>query len=888
MALDQASSGQASLDVSVDVPGYSEVRRIGAGGMAFVYLATQNSFKRKVAIKVLMPAYTADKEFADRFLREAQIVSSLSHPHIVPVYDFGQHNGMYYMAMEYLPGGDLSKKIQNGLPEDQAMKVIGDIAGALHFAHGKGFIHRDVKPENVMFREDGSAVLTDFGIARKQNANTQMTRAGQTVGTPKYMSPQQLQGKAVDGRADVYSLGIMFYEMLTKQTPYQDEDYMALALKHLQAPIPKLPAQFSKYQKLFERMVAKEPEKRFQSGQEIVAILQDIRSGKVDAASIDSGGAAELKQAAMAAAERKVATTASTASSQSSQGGVSRQQMVALQDIDPLLDANWAKVVSSTFNKLPPRERKFIYETFLLPKGIFLDPQKKAFVFKGRLTVQEVSADVINNAELKSIAGRLIKAEQIIRTSRDVNAVSDTIESGLSIIDRFDAQENLASQKEKLVLRAAFLDDVVKLIKEATFDLPQSRRLMTLEIVKTYILQVYLRHEMMGYRFKTLPAGELDTDADPFLKEFVAKEARVRQCDVVKADNHLFLIGPVRDAGQNPYSIRRFLTEDVSAEGQVVYFNAIAFPLDQITDPKFQDGVRWMVSRIVTLERQLSPGIVDLIQAMDESRKRQLAPLLLKSLTADGTDIESAIVKRMADYERMVCLMILGKIPKAFSTMVKTNDDLEFLFFNLRRLLVEMACDVRDFAGQSAAMWSRKAEEMDFKMMSYLKLMDKRKPSLFVLGRSKQTDPSLDPAFPLAELKKIISDHAAEIDALNTKLRLLVADVEKPRSALQTFIAKLFGSEKKKLTIEELQNQILVVKRKCLVAVIRMRKRYPLVTVYLEFEDIIPVDEQVRHYAFPAGADGIARLPILVEFPEQAEALDLELIGKALDETTFA
>lgn len=869
-----------------ELPGYSNIRQIGAGGMAIVYSAIQQSFNRKVAIKVLMPSFTADTEFADRFLREAQIVSSLSHPHIVPVYDFGQRDGTFYIVMEHLPGGDLAKKIPKGVSEDDALQIASDVASALHFAHAKGFIHRDVKPDNVMFREDNSAVLTDFGIARKQNANTQMTRAGQTVGTPKYMSPQQLQGRAVDGRSDIYSLGIMFYEMLVKQAPYQDEDFMALAMKHLQAPIPKLPQKYARFQKLFERMVAKEPEKRFQSGQEIVSIIQEIRSGKVDAASIDSGEAAELKKAVVAAADRKVAGDAGAATA-GAQGAVSRQQMIALQDIDPLLDSDWLKIVSSTFNKLPPRERKFIYESFLQPKGIFLDPQKKAFVFKGRLTVQEVAASVITNTELKAIAGKLMKAEQIIRTTRDVNVVSDTIESGLSIIGRFDAQENLASQKEKLILRAAFLDDVVKLIRESTFDLPASRRLMTVDIVKTYIIQVYLRHEMMGYRFKTLPANELDNDADNFLKEFVAKEVRVRQCDVVRSDGHLFLIGPVKNAGQNPYSIRRFLTEDVTAGGQVVYFSAIAFPLSQLADPKFQEGVRWMVSRIVTLERQLSPGIVDLVQAMDDSRKRQLAPLLLKSLTADGTEIETAIAKRMADYERMLCLMVLGKIPKAISTMTKTNDDLEFLFFNLRRILIELACDIRDFAGQSVAALSDRAEEMDYKMMSYLKLIDKRKPSLFVLGRSKQADPTLDPAFPLAELKKIINEHVAEIDGINTKLRQLVADVEKPRGAFARLLANMFGAEKKKLTIEDLQNQIVGVKRKCLAAAIRMRKRYPMVTVYLEFEDIIPVDEKVRHYAFPAGIDGIGRLPVLVEFPEQAEALDLDAIDKALEESAF-
>ena len=271
-----------------ELPGYSDVRQIGAGGMALVYRATQVSFKRQVAIKVLMPTYASDSQFAERFLREAETVASLSHPHIIPVYDFGQRDGTFYMVMEFLTGGDLMQWIHRGLEEEEVLQIISDVASALHFAHEKGYVHRDVKPDNIMFREDNSAVLTDFGIARQKNANNQVTVAGSILGTPKYMSPEQLQGHPVDGRSDIYSLGIMFYEMLTKQAPYQDEEFMALAMKHLQSPIPKLPIRYSKFQKLFEKMVAKKPEDRFQTGLEIVKLVQQYRSGKFDAVNVST------------------------------------------------------------------------------------------------------------------------------------------------------------------------------------------------------------------------------------------------------------------------------------------------------------------------------------------------------------------------------------------------------------------------------------------------------------------------------------------------------------------------------------------------------------------------------------------------------------------------
>lgn len=868
--------------------GYADIRQVGAGGMAIVYSATQTAFKRPVAIKVLMPAFTTDKEFAERFMREAQIVASLSHPHIIPVYDFGQRNQSFYMVMEFLKGGDLSKRIQGGLTEDQILQITSDIADALHFAHQKGFIHRDVKPDNVMFREDNSAVLTDFGIARKQDANTQMTKAGQTVGTPRYMSPEQLQGRKVDGRTDIYALGIMFYEMLTKKTPYEDEDFMALAMKHMQAPIPKLPEKHARFQKLFERMVAKDPQKRFQNGKEIVDIIQQIRAGKLDVAKIDSGAAAELKKAALDAAAKKV-SGGSADPAASRRVHIPREQMIALQDVEPLLDVDWAKTVSGIFSKLGQAERKHVYEEFLQPKGIFIDPQKKQFAFKGKLTVQEVATEIIEHPELKGIAEKLIKTEQMIRTTRDANAFSDIIEGSLSIIDRFDSQENLGVQKQKIILREAFLNDLVKITRDITFDLPASRRFMSLDMIKIFIIQIYLRHELMGYRFRTMPVNVLEQHNDPFVKGVVAPEASTRQCEIVNTDGYLFLIGPVKSADQNPYSIRRFMKEDEAMGGQVVYFNVVAFPVANLVDEKFQEGVRWMISRIVTLERQLSPVVVDMVRMMDKSHQTQLIPALLKPITADGTEIEKAIEKRMADYEKQVSMMILGKLPKALSEMVKTNDDLEFLFFHARRLLIEMACDVRDFAAQSAAVWSRKAEEMDLRMMAYLKLLDKRRPSLFVLDRSKQLEVTLDPAFPLAEFKKAMDDHEAEIEALNNKLRKLLIEAEQPpKTGFKLLLEKIFGGgNKNKETVEDVQTQITLAKSRCLVALVRARKRYPVITVYLEFEDLMPVDERCRHYALPAGTDGLSRLPVLVELPEKAENFDPAAVKKTLESGAF-
>ena len=270
----------------MQIPGYQIERELGQGGMAIVYLALQESLHRHVALKVIKPVLTTDEEFAQRFLREGRIIAQLSDPHIVTVYDIASHEGTYYLSMEYLPGGTLQQRIRSGLPLTEALSIAQAIVGALHYAHRRGIIHRDIKPQNILFRENGQAVLTDFGIAKTLGASTIMTRTGLSLGTPRYMSPEQIRGQGVDARADLYSFGVLFYEMLTGNVPYTADDSFALAMMHVTAPVPQLPPHLSRFQPLLNKLLNKDPDERFQSGEEIIAAIAASEAGTFDLLSV--------------------------------------------------------------------------------------------------------------------------------------------------------------------------------------------------------------------------------------------------------------------------------------------------------------------------------------------------------------------------------------------------------------------------------------------------------------------------------------------------------------------------------------------------------------------------------------------------------------------------
>jgi len=256
---------------AVQIPGYSVLRTLGTGGMATVYLAMQQSLEREVALKVMAPVLAANADFCEQFLKEGRITAKLSHPHLVTVHDIGSYRGTYYMASEYLSAGSLRERLQSGLGAYEALNIAHDIASGLTYAHEMGFVHRDVKPGNILFRATGAAVLADFGIAKAIKSMSSATMAGNAIGTPDYMSPEQAQASQVDGRTDIYSLGAVLFEMLAGRKPYVANDPYAVALRHVTDPVPRLPDSLTWLQPLIDQTMAKDREQRFATGDAFMA-----------------------------------------------------------------------------------------------------------------------------------------------------------------------------------------------------------------------------------------------------------------------------------------------------------------------------------------------------------------------------------------------------------------------------------------------------------------------------------------------------------------------------------------------------------------------------------------------------------------------------------------
>jgi len=272
---DSLFTGDVGTDIKPLVKGFRVIDKLAISEHSAVYLVEKESIGLKLVFKVLRqkPELSDDIGPFDRFLQEYELIAEMDHPNIVKIHDLGVSDNYAHIEMEYLDGGELTHRIKAGIDVSDAVRYTTEIASALTCIHAVGILHRDLKPANIMLRKDGSIAMIDFGLAKRMRLQNEKPDNGQIFGTPHYMSPEQGHADEVDERSDIYSLGIIFYEMLTGEKPYNASTAMGIIVKHAKAPVPVLPQRLSQYQAALNLMLAKKAEDRLQSADELAEWL---------------------------------------------------------------------------------------------------------------------------------------------------------------------------------------------------------------------------------------------------------------------------------------------------------------------------------------------------------------------------------------------------------------------------------------------------------------------------------------------------------------------------------------------------------------------------------------------------------------------------------------
>lgn len=271
LSLPSVPQPSVSEALALEIPGYRLSKEIGRGGMSTVVLAERLEDNTHVVLKIMFTRGMEDPTALKRFMLEYNLLSDVDHPHVVRIYERAFAADFAYIAMEYFPAGDLAKRIKEGIRPAEALEYLRQMASGLGSVHERGIIHRDIKPGNILFKDDGSLTITDFGVAKRGEEDMEdITINNMVVGTPYYISPEQGSGMKVDHRSDLYSLGVIFYQMMTGKRPYSGNSVSELLRAHVIEPIPQLPEFLAKYQPLIDGLLAKDPDERFQSSRELL------------------------------------------------------------------------------------------------------------------------------------------------------------------------------------------------------------------------------------------------------------------------------------------------------------------------------------------------------------------------------------------------------------------------------------------------------------------------------------------------------------------------------------------------------------------------------------------------------------------------------------------
>lgn len=557
------------------------------------------------------------------------------------------------------------------------------------------------------------------------------------------------------------------------------------------------------------------------------------------------------------------------------------QLRAKLQQIAPVLDLDWQHQIEQIFETTDAHLHKTIEDHYLKSKNIKWDPLKETFEFKGYVGVDALDA-LIRNPSIRQLGKQIQLTLDKLPNYRDVFQIADYLESVLNEIDHMPLDDHSEIQKEKHALRTAFLQDAASLIRTMDFAVPETIRKLTLEQIRCFILEVYIKREIVGDWFSVISPSDYAQQELPIFQDFLLKEQKIRDFDVIATSKFFFIIGSPTEYEQNPYSIRRFLTEESFGFEDKVYLNAVVLDPATIADENVEQDFKWQISRMITIQRQVNQNIIQLIEGLHHYNHTNLLPLLHEPLNAAGYPVDQLVNERLLDIEKMLSMHILEPLQKGLRTAIQQPDELEFSFLNIQRLMTEILNAYEDFSNQPVVLFNNQARIFKHRLVAYLKLLQKRRQQIFMLFENEEHFLQQD-KLAKAPLEQMINQINQAIEQ-SREIQLQIRQKEREQGEKAGFLKRIFSkSEQQQKEVERLKNMLNQIREQCYMDIIRITKQYPKQSVYLESESLISINHKERNYAFANGENGVTRLPILLQLPEDRNNFNLQSVSATLN-----
>ena len=556
------------------------------------------------------------------------------------------------------------------------------------------------------------------------------------------------------------------------------------------------------------------------------------------------------------------------------------QIRATLLQMEPSLDANWEELLANIFEGADIDVREEIDRKILKPKEIQWNRVTNSFDYRvtNSLAILKHS---FSSERMRSIATKLSHSINWLKSITDPIQIADYLENALHQIDQIPVEDDLKLQREKMMMRRVYLQDVAKLIRTLEIDPPGGVRGLTPNQIKSFIVEVYIKQQLLGYWFKPLLARSSAMMDHPFFKFWLLKEQSVRRFDIVKTSEYLFIIAPVSNFENNPYSIRRFLFEDFLDYNEQIFLNGIVLDMSRYTEKGYIDEFTKQVQMMITVQHQVHKDVILIVQEFEELAEKKLIPMLTQTIGTGGGKNSDVVAKQhIRKFESILTNDLLIPLHDALRNHISHLEEYQYLFVSIHRIFSDILAHYKDFKEQPALFFNHTIELFEYQLLAYVKLLEKRKEEIFVPMNIYEWKVMNDRSEqPILSLQKDLTRHITDY----RETTLYIGRLKKEQTEVQgSFMKRMMRGDKLDKELQQVSHSAIRIKKQAYLDILSIPKNFRKYSVFIEFESFTATSELERHYAFPSGDNGVTRLPLLVKIPENLEHFNLEELNNSI------
>lgn len=556
------------------------------------------------------------------------------------------------------------------------------------------------------------------------------------------------------------------------------------------------------------------------------------------------------------------------------------QIRATLLQLEPSTDFNWEGTLLSIFDDVNLDVREEIDRQILKPKEIEWNRITNSFEYK-ITTSLGILKHSFSSERMRSIAGKLSSSVNWLKDITDSVQIADYLENALHQIDQIPVEDNLSLQREKLLIRRVFLQDVAKLVRKLEIQVPEGVRHLTSEQIKCFIVEVFIKQQLLGYWFKPLLSKSSEYMKHPFFKYFVLREQKVRKFDIVGTSSFIYLIAPIQNFEQNPYSIRRFLFEERIDYHDQVYITGLVLNPIEMSQDIYRDKMADLMQKMVTIQHQVHKDVIEIVQEFENFTETKLLPFLMEPLGMVGKNSDEVAKNHLKTIETLLTVNIFMPLRNAVKNELSHIEEFEYLFMSVHRIFSEILSHYRDFKEQPSLFFNSHVQLFEYRLLAYLKLLEKRKDEIFIPMNKHEWQIMHERSLqPIKKIQEIMLHQVKDFKDLNAYMAQLKSEQTQVQGS---FLKRMMKGEKVEKDIVQANHAAMKIKKQTFSEIILVPKTFPKYSVFIEFESLTSMSELERHYAFPVGDNGLMRMPLLMRLPENIADFNLEEFNDAIN-----